>query len=138
MPLEGPAWNELISTIKGSVTNRKDGPSGECWTSSQVPSGEGNRYIQFKKAGVAYYGHRAMACSKLNPPKYYNKEELPLEASHICGYSHCINPKHLHLESAEVNRTRDCCTMYKHLPWYLCPHDPVCIDADPLTAEYYV
>ena len=57
----------------------------------------------------------------------------PLELSHICGNSGCINPDHLALESHAVNMSRDACHargVVEFNGMYLmedCPHHPPCL-----------
>jgi Zinc-binding loop region of homing endonuclease len=116
-------FRRLRKTIFASVAS-KTAHEGFCWLPNQKSNGRGHSQIKFQ--GVKYLMHRVSAC-KGNEYVEYNKEEKN-DASHLCGYHDCINPEHLHLESASYNQTRDCChRLGKDDTRYLCPHQPHCV-----------
>ncbi len=116
-------FKRLKTAINDSVSN-KHAHEGSCWLPKQKPNGRGHSQIKFES--VKYLMHRVNA-SKGDVYIEYDKDEKN-DASHLCGYHDCINPDHLHLESADYNQTRDCChRLGKFKPRYLCPHFPHCI-----------
>lgn len=75
------------------------------------------------------YAHRAayMMATKTLIPK-------SSEVSHLCHHGNCVNPEHLILESAEMNRSRNKCIGWTWIPcphcngrFNPCPHNPKCI-----------
>ena len=116
-------FNRLKKVITNSVAT-KTANEGSCWLPIQKSNGRGHSQIKFEN--VKYLMHRVNACKGDTYVEY--DRVMKNDASHLCGYHDCINPDHLHLESADYNQTRDCChRLGKKDSRYLCPHLPHCV-----------
>jgi hypothetical protein len=83
--------------------------SNECWKWGGALKSGKEQYgkVHFRKDKVEYniHAHRAMyvAVHKIMP------DNLPLDISHICHQSLCVNPAHLVHEDRVVNEARKSC-----------------------------
>jgi len=96
-----------------------------CIVTDYSPASNGRPQVTHK--GCKYYISIVLCLRRyrIKDPKY----NIPVghECSHICNNPPCINADWLCFETGPVNRSRNCCDLFKNVNGYLCPHeDPIC------------
>jgi Zinc-binding loop region of homing endonuclease len=95
---------------------------------------------QSKGEREKYYIYHVAFCARSEECcAAYNTRGLADEVSHTCGNACCINPEHLCLEHASVNKDRSRCHAVGLLstcsgPICICNHDPPCVFTAPPVA----
>jgi len=81
-----------------------------------------NNYTQVRVEKLKYYCHRIAVVWLLQ-----HDVPMDIQVSHSCNNPPCYNPLHMIVtDSDDVNRSRMCCRLFKHLVNYRCPHQPSC------------
>jgi len=80
----------------------------------------------FPTARTFQVTHLSLLRAGKRPPE--NDWQL-YNASHLCGFGHCINPDHLIWERLDLNFARRMCHAFGAFEH--CPHDPQCVHRAP-------
>jgi len=121
-------WEAWLKLKRGAVTNKKGCLLAKVESKDVYPKTRAeNRWLPNHM--LVFYAHH---------PEQEPKEGF--DVSHLCHEPKCINPAHLRLEQAELNRDRNKCISWKWMKcpkhpeeeaWNPCQHQPQCVLENP-------
>jgi len=129
--IEGKLTSDEVTALKSGDVHHKNFPKASCLKST-LKAGARKGRSGCSRSRVLVKGFRSkndkvfvyhIACFMLNGKP---DQTVPVTCSHLCCDCSCVNPHHLNWETLSVNKTRECCQLFKKLQGYKCPHSPPC------------